>query len=135
MEQEFQWMIQQGRVGMRREGSSVVLDVNPESHSVCLLNAEDSLGMIDVLSKIGQEIWQSASAQQSALGNQFRVDEDSGYIWDTSAGELRLNLSQNNNTVQMTTDNHVDCVLDIQKLVEFIQILQHLSGQIAESAG
>jgi tRNA threonylcarbamoyladenosine modification (KEOPS) complex Pcc1 subunit len=130
MVQQFQWMVFHGRVGMRRDGSNVVLDVDPESSTACRLNCEDSLGMIDVLTKIGQEIWQSSPTPQNNPGNQFRVDENSAYIWDTSAGRLQLNLDGNNDFIEIKTDDRVDCVLDIKKLSEFIQILQHLNGQL-----
>jgi hypothetical protein len=135
MEQQFQWMVFHGRVGMRRDGSSVVLDVDPESSTACRLNCEDSLGMIEVLTKIGKDIWQSSPTLQNNPGNQFRVDENSAYIWDTSAGRLQLNLDGTNDLIEIQTDDRVDCVLDIKQLSEFIQILHHLNGQLTGNAG
>ena len=134
MDHEYQWMVSRGRLGMRVEDSVVVLDVDPDAFECCRLNAEDSRGIIEVLTKIGAELWQSNPRAQTDNQNQFRTDENDVYIWDTSAGELRLGLDAAKDTIELSTDSKKQCDLDIRKLVEFIQILQHLTGNLTENA-
>ena len=127
MERSYQWLVKQGRLGLSAGDSQVVLEVNTEGGSSCVLAPQDAMEVGAILTELARPIWERSDQSVPFTPSLERLSE-SACRWGLENGDLVLFAIPESGDVGLAFSGAGSCNLSVPKVVEVVQILQWLAA-------
>jgi len=128
-----QWLVVRGRTSIWSESSKIVLELDPEGSSYCVLSAQDAMEIAEIFAGEARAIWESSEKQNA---DPARVEGDvtkSCRLW-TLTGVLQLIVHDTEPLIAIIFDSGSRCELDVTRAIALVQVLQYMTGAIEERA-
>ena len=129
MPKKYQWFVVRGKAVLYRESDNVVLALDPEGSSYCVLSSRDAVEIAAIISEEARIIWE-ASDQLPA--EPARVEGDvhqSCRLW-VQGGVLEVIAHDTQPLVALLYNGGVHCKLDVTRAIALVQILQCQSAAV-----
>lgn len=132
MEGIYHWLVKQGRLKLSADEHEIVLEVDTEGASACVLTQQDALEVAGILTELARSIWERSDQSASFAPSLVMVSE-SACRWTTDDGDLTLFALPDADDVGLAFSGSGVCRLGVHKVVEVVQILQWLATLSAGS--
>lgn len=126
MQGNYQWLVKQGRLGLSASDSQVVLEVDTEGGSSCVLTPQDAMEVSTILTELARPIW-DRSERSAPFTPSLQKFSESACRWDLENGDLVLFAIPESGDVGLAFSRAGACNLSVPKVVEVVQVLQWLA--------
>jgi hypothetical protein len=125
--QVYNWLVKKGNILIQKKGDCVSLQIDYENGEYCLLTQTDTNEIIEMLTGISKQIWESPNYEIKPYTNQLFKINDSKYYWEIENSKLVLKFNEIENCVEISCTGNNKLNLEINYVVEVIQILEQLN--------
>lgn len=125
------WLVVRGRASIWSESSRVLLELDPEGSTYCVLSVKDAKEIAEIIADEARSIWDASEKQ---FAEPARVEGDvrqSCKLW-TEAEILQLVAHETEPLVALALDSGSRCSLDVTRAVALVQILVHMSEALSQ---
>ena len=105
-----------------REGSFILLDIDPEENDSCLLTALDAKKITEILTDSAHEIGNSTKREEYV--QQYQETDVGHYQWGSSDGKITVGVAADNASIELSLKGQSPFKMSVNQTVEFIQIFQ-----------
>lgn len=126
MEGSYQWLVKQGRLGLSAQDDRVLIEVDTEGGSSCVLTRQDAVEVGAILTELARPIWERSDQSAPFTPSLVRLSE-SACRWDVENGDLVLFAVPGSGDVGLAFSGAGACSLSVPKVVEVVQVLQWLA--------
>jgi hypothetical protein len=125
--QAYNWLVKKGNILIQKKGDCVSLQIDYENGEYCLLTQTDTNEIIEMLTGISKQIWESPNYEIKPYKNQLFKKNDNKYYWEIENSKLVLKFNEIENCVEISSTGNNKLNLEINYVVEVIQILEQLN--------
>ncbi|AFU68111.1 hypothetical protein P700755_001150 [Psychroflexus torquis ATCC 700755] len=125
--QTYNWLVNKGNIIIQKNRNYVSLQINYENGEYCLLTNTDTDEIIELLTSISKQIWESPNYERKHYTNQLYKTNGNRYYWEIENSKLVLNYNEIENGVEINYIGNSKFKLEVNCLVEIIQILEQLN--------
>jgi hypothetical protein len=125
--QVYNWLVKKGNILIQKKGDCVSLQIDYENGEYCLLTQTDTNEIIEMLTGISKQIWESPNYEIKPYKNQLFKKNDNKYYWEIENSKLVLKFNEIENCVEISSTGNNKLNLEINYVVEVIQILEQLN--------
>lgn len=126
MEGSYQWLVKKGRLGLSAQDNWVLIEVDTEGGSSCVLTRQDAVEVSAILTDLAGPIWER-SDQSAPFTPSLVMLSESACRWSVENGDLMLFAVPGSGDVGLAFSGAGACSLSVPKVVEVVQILQWLA--------
>ena len=125
--QVYNWLVKKGNIIIQKNRDCVSLQIDFKNREYCLLSQTDTNEIIDILTGLSKQIWESHNYERKPYINQLFKSDDNKYYWEIENSKLVLKFSEIENCVEISCTRNNRLNLEINYVVEIIQILEQLN--------
>jgi hypothetical protein len=125
--QIYNWLVKKGNILIQKNGDCVSLQIDYENGEYCLLTQTDTNEIIEILTRISKQIWESPNYERKPYINQLFNTNDNKYYWQIENSKLVLKFNEIENCLEISCIRNKRLNLEINYVVEIIQILEQLN--------
>jgi hypothetical protein len=125
--QVYNWLVKKGNILIQKKGDCISVQIDYENGEYCLLTQTDTNEIIEMLTGISKQIWESPNYEIKPYKNQLFKKNDNKYYWEIENSKLVLKFNEIENCVEISSTGNNKLNLEINYVVEVIQILEQLN--------
>lgn len=125
--QVYNWLVKKGTLLIQRDGDCIALQLDYENGDCCLLTPSDTYEIIELLTTISKQIWESPDYKRKPYTGQLYKKTENNYYWEIEASQLLLGHNEAENAIEIKYKGSNRFNLEINYAVEIIQILEYLN--------
>jgi len=125
--QAYNWLVKKGNILIQKKGDCISVQIDYENGEYCLLTQTDTNEIIEMLTGISKQIWESPNYEIKPYKNQLFKKNDNKYYWEIENSKLVLKFNEIENCVEISSTGNNKLNLEINYVVEVIQILEQLN--------
>lgn len=125
--QVYNWVVKKGNIVIKKNGDCISLQIDCENGEYCLLTQTDTNEIIEIVTDISKQIWESPNYERKPYTNQLFKTNDNKYYWEIENSKLVLKRNEIENGVEISCIGNHTLNLEINCAVEIIQILEQLN--------
>ena len=122
------WHVKQGNVVIQKNEDRISLQLNYENGNCCLLAPLDADEIIEILTELAQQIWESPGYEKKPYTDKLYKKTDDEYSWEIGTSTLLVKFNRPEYAIEIKCSGSKNLELEINYLVEIIQILEHVNG-------
>jgi hypothetical protein len=122
----YNWLVKEGDLVIFRNEDHLHVSLNNCNEGKCLLTKMDTIEIIEVFTKIAQEIWESEGYIKKPYLKNLFTEKQGNYSWDIDGTELAIGPAKESEEIQIAYDGNNELNIEINYAVEMIQIMQFL---------
>ena len=125
--QVYNWFVKKGNILIKKNEDCVSLQIDYENGEYCLLTQTDTNEIIEVLTGISKQIWESHNYERKPYINQLFKTNENKYYWEIENSKLVLTFNEIENCIEICCTRNNILNLEINYVVEIIQVLELLN--------
>lgn len=124
--QIYNWLVKNGNIQIQKNDDCISLKLDYEKGEYCLLTHSDANEIIDILTKIAQEIWADPNYQKKPYTNQLFKNNGIEYYWEIETSQILINFNENEDAIEVKYAGNNSMNLEVNYVIEIIQIMERL---------
>jgi len=120
----YHWAVKTGNISIQRNNHCICLSLDYEPEASCQLTRRDTHEIVEILTQISTQIWQSSTYQSEPYTNQRHTINGNNYAWEIESSILNLSYNEDDRCVELHCQGNTTLNLAVNDTVEIIQRLE-----------
>ena len=124
--QIFNWFVKKGNIQIKKNENTISLQLDYEGGECCALTNSDTGEIIELLTNLAKQIWESPNYVRLPYTNLLFQEIDSVYVWMINTTQFCITFNETERTIEINSVGKKSLDIEINHMVEIIQILERL---------
>lgn len=126
--QLFNLFLKKGNMVIDKNEYKIRLQLDYENGDHCLSAPSDTHDLIQLLTRLSQQIWEDENYTKTPYEAQLFVENQNVFHWKIDSSELSIECNESKNDIVFKYKGNNLLHLEINQVIEIVQILERLNN-------